>query len=93
MLEWCSYDDITCMCIEIGLHKFYKSNFDPKNRYIDVNPNYKVDIKEWVEVDNDDQNVKKRIRRLKKEKRHRPQGSQRFVSAQPFILHDQSSGK
>lgn len=53
-IEWASYDDITCLSIEIGLHQFYKSNFDPKRRYIEINSSFKVDMKDWVEIDNDD---------------------------------------
>lgn len=65
--DWSSYDDITCMCIEIGLHKFYKSNFDSKYRYVDINANSRIDLKEWIEIDNDDANMKKKIRRIKKD--------------------------
>lgn len=55
------------MCIEIGLHKFYKSNFDSKYRYVDINANSRIDLKEWIEIDNDDANMKKKIRRIKKD--------------------------
>lgn len=81
------------MCIEIGLHKFYKSNFDTKNRFVDINPSYKIDIKEWVEVDNDDQHIKRRIKRIKKDKRSRPLDSTRFTSSEPFTLLDKDGSQ
>lgn len=63
--QWCSYDDITAMCIEIGQKQYYNSNNDTKKKLIQINPSFQVDLKEWMEVDNDDVKVSKRIRRVK----------------------------
>ena len=70
--SWDCYDDITRMSLELMFHQYFKSNSDQKYRYVDINPNCKVDLKEWVEVDNDDQFVRKRIKRVRINYRERP---------------------
>jgi len=41
-------DDITCMTLELGMHLYYKSNFNQENRYIEINSSYRIDLKESV---------------------------------------------
>ena len=53
-INWESYDDITRIGLEIMFHQYYKSNFDGKYRYVSINPSFKIDLKEWYEIDNDD---------------------------------------
>ena len=45
---WEPLDDITCMTLELGMHLYYKSNFNQENRYIEINSSYRIDLKESV---------------------------------------------
>lgn len=83
---WESYDDITRMSLELMFHQYYKSNFDAIYRYVDISPNTKIDLKEWIEVDNDDTTIKKRIKRMKMNYKERPAKSVRFSDPTPFVL-------
>lgn len=91
-LNWESYDDITRMSLEIMFHQFYKSNSDPQYRYVDITPSSKIDLKEWVELDNDDATIKKRIKRAKNHFKERPLQSVRFTDASPFVLDRATDG-
>ena len=85
--NWSSYDDITCMTIELGFHQYFNTNFDEEYRYVEINPSYRVDLKEWVEVDNDDCSKKRRVRRAGfKISKQRPATSVRFTDPEPFLL-------
>ena len=91
--NWHSYDDITRMSLEITFHSYFKSNSDLKYRYVDINPNCKVDLKDWVEVDNDDNFIRKKIKRVKINYRERPKLSKRYTDSNPFLMDlDNDSG-
>lgn len=76
--NWESYDDITRISLEIMFHQYYKSNSDVRFRFVDIDPTKQVDLKEWVEVDNDDKKLKKKIKRVKNQYKTRPSDSKRF---------------
>ena len=91
--NWHSYDDITRMSLEITFHSYFKSNSDQKYRFVDINPNCKVDLKDWVEVDNDDNFIRKKIKRVKINYRERPKLSKRYTDSNPFLMDlDNDSG-
>ena len=81
------------MCIEIRLHQFYKSNFDNKHRYVDINQNYKIDLKEWAQIDNDDSSQRKKIKRGKNLAKERAETSTRFIDSSHFVLTDKDGEK
>lgn len=85
-INWESYDDISRMSLEVMFHQYYKSNFDARFRFVDITPSSKVDLKEWIEVDNDDVTIKKKIKRAKNIYKERPSASSRFTDQAPFIL-------
>ena len=88
---WDNYDDITRMCLEFAFHQYFRSQSNPKHRYVDINPSNKVDLKEWVEVDNDDNYLRKRIKRVNISYRERPKKSKRFTDEAPFLIAKDST--
>ena len=63
--HWVCYDDITCMCIELNYHKYLKTNHNKDHQFVAIHPNYKIDLKEWIQIDNDDKSIKRKIKRGK----------------------------
>ena len=79
---------MTCICIELSFHQYYKSNFHPQKRFMEISSNTRIDLKDWVEIDNDDHAIKKRIKRGRQVLRQRPPDSDRFRDPNPFRLSD-----
>lgn len=91
MRDWEFYDDITRISLEIMFHLFYKNNFDEEYRFVDISPKRQIDLKNWVEIDHDDDSFKRKIKRVKEQIKVRPVASPKFMDADPFILNDSFS--
>ena len=50
----------------MSLHLYYKNHFLKAKRFVEINPSFRIDLKDWFEIDNDDQVIRRKVKRAKK---------------------------
>lgn len=87
-----NFDDIQCICLEIQYQKFLRSNKSEMYRYVKLNRQFTVDLKQLIEFRDDNPQDYRII--MRGDTKKRPQGSDRLTSQLSFTqvpAHEQAT--